>query len=470
MFIGDFALALCIGLIVQHLWQERAALVHESPRFYLILKRLFLWFFVPVVVVFTILKLFFITRFEHIADAYFLIHRYPHTTGGLPLEHYFSLIHTWIEQAITQLSLLNPEILSIALFGVLGYVSLQSLARQKSSVFWATLLCGVSLNFAVVYANYLHGIPTQELISDPSTATFIKSQEASSTAPFRIFSPLSGTPLYNDSVRCNFPNIGDWNMDEQTTLLHKEVLDPNMFLYYGLDSLDGYEPYMTSRMSNLTSYLGSPNVSLIDQYGIQGQLNTVDDKMAQLLARKNIYSAFNVKYLVTLVPLNYPEVKQVYTASVGTSCKSLVYVYALSNPWPRYFLTDTVSTMSPDTSFLAWMDALNNATRPTVILQEKSLLPRPGTSLTPATPTLTEDGMRLTTTTSKDQYLFIGNAWLPGYHASLDGADVPLLEVNYTMMAVFVPAGTHTIELHYTATPPSFSTFFERRQTSYPVN
>lgn len=459
MFIGDFALALCIGLLVQHLWQERAACVHESPRFYLVLKRLFIWLVVPIVGLFTVLKLFFIARLERIADAYFIASRYPYTTGGLPLEHYFSLIHTWLEQAITQLSLMNPEIVSIIVFGILGYMSLHSLARQKSSVFWVTLICAVSLNFAVVYAGYVHGVSKQELLTPPDTTTFIKSREASSTAPFRIASPLSGIPFYAEAVRCHFPNIGDWNMDEQTFLLHKELLDPNMFLYYGLDSLDGFESYMTSKMGNLTSYLGSSSVLQNDLYSVGAEQNTLADKMAQLLARKNVYSAFNIKYFITLVPINYPGLKEVYITSAGT-CKSPVYVYSLGNPWPRYFLTDTVTEIGPDASFLAWMDVINKSLRPTVILQEKSLLRLSGTSLTPVTPGMTADGMRFTTTSNKDAYLFIGNAWLPGYRASIDGAETRLLEINYTMMAVFVPAGTHSIELRYTATPPALPTLY----------
>lgn len=452
MFIGDFALALCIGLLVQHLWQERAAGVHESARFYSVLKRIFVWILVPMVALFTVLKLFFIARLESIADAYFVTRLYPHTTGGLPLEHYFSLIHTWLEQAITQLSLMNPEIVSIIVFGILGYVLLQSLGRQKSSVFWATLLCAVSLNFAVVYAGYVHGISKQELLTPPDTATFIKDRETSSTAPFRIASPLSGIPFYAEAVRCHFPNIGDWNMDEQTFLLHKELLDPNLFLYYGLDSLDGFESYMTAKMGNLTSYLGSSSVLQNDQYSVGAEQNTLQDKMAQLLAHRNVYSAFNIKYFITLVPMSDAGLKEVYTTSAG-ACKSPVYVYSLGNPWPRYFLTDTVTEIGSDASFLSWMDVINKAPRPTVILQEKSLLRLSGTSLTPVTPSMTADSMRFTTTASKDAYLFIGNAWLPGYRASIDDTETRILEVNYTMMAVFVPAGTHTIELQYTATP-----------------
>lgn len=453
MFVGDFALALCIGLIVQHLWQERATGVHESTRFYLILKRIFTWLVVPIVALFTVLKLFFIPTLERIADAYFLTHRYSHTTGGLPLEHYFSLIHAWLLQVLTQFSLLNPEILSVIVFGILGYVLLHSLERQKSLVFWTTLICAVSLNFAVVYAGYLHSVSKQELLTDPSTATFIKNWEAGNTAPFRIASPLSGIPFYTESVRCNFPNIGDWHMDKQTFLLHKELLDPNVFLYYGLDSLDGVEAFEPAKMSDLTSYLGS-SFAARDDYGIVDQQNTLDDKMAQLLTRKNIYSAFNIKYFITLAPLSDPKLKEVYTTSVGT-CKSPVYVYSLGNPWPRYFLTNTVTTISPTTSFLTWMDIINKASRPTVILQEKSLLRQPGSLMTPVVPRLTANGMLFTTTTREDTYLFIGNASLPGYHASIDGADTRILEVNYTMMAIFVPAGTHTIKLQYTATPPT---------------
>lgn len=453
MFVGDFALALSVGLVIQHLWQERMAGIHESPRFYLILKRLFVWILLPIVTAATIVRLFFIPSLERAADAFFLTNLYPYTTGGLPLEHYFSLMHAWIEQVLTQFSLLNPEIFSIFVFGILGYVFLRFLKRQRDAVFWTVLLCAVALNFAIVYASDMHGIPKKDLLTNPSTATFIKGEEARSAEPFRIATPLSGIPFYTEAVRCNFPNIGDWNMDKQSFLLHKELLDPNLFLYYGLDSLDGIEAYEPAAMSDLASYLGS-SFAARDRYGIMDQKNTLDDKMAQLLARRNIYRAFNIKYIITLVPLSDPGLTETYTASVGT-CKSPVYVYSLGNPWPRYFLTDTVSEISPSASFLDWMDAINTAPRPTVILQEKSALPQPGTSLVSVRPALTTDGMIFTTDNRKDAYLFIGNAWLPGYRAFLDGVETRILEANYTMMAVFVPAGVHRIEVRYTAVPPT---------------
>jgi len=44
-------------------------------------------------------------------------------------------------------------------------------------------------------------------------------------------------------------------------------------------------------------------------------------------------------------------------------------------------------------------------------------------------------------------YLVLSDAWYPGWRATVDGADVPLLRANYAFRAVPVPAGEHRVRM-----------------------
>ena len=45
--------------------------------------------------------------------------------------------------------------------------------------------------------------------------------------------------------------------------------------------------------------------------------------------------------------------------------------------------------------------------------------------------------------------LFIGNTWLPGWHAYVDGVETEILKVNYIYMALPLSKGEHQVELRY---------------------
>lgn len=60
----------------------------------------------------------------------------------------------------------------------------------------------------------------------------------------------------------------------------------------------------------------------------------------------------------------------------------------------------------------------------------------------------------LTTSSSKDQLLFVSDNYYPGWKAKVDGKKVPILRANYTFRALPVKAGTHHIKMYYS--PNSF--------------
>ncbi len=48
-----------------------------------------------------------------------------------------------------------------------------------------------------------------------------------------------------------------------------------------------------------------------------------------------------------------------------------------------------------------------------------------------------------------DGYLIVSDAFFPGWAATLDGNDVPLMRANFLMRAVRVPKGRHRVDMEY---------------------
>lgn len=57
------------------------------------------------------------------------------------------------------------------------------------------------------------------------------------------------------------------------------------------------------------------------------------------------------------------------------------------------------------------------------------------------------DRVRLRVTSDRNALLVVAENWYPTWHATVDGADAPMLRAYHTLQAVPVPAGTHEVVL-----------------------
>jgi hypothetical protein len=66
-----------------------------------------------------------------------------------------------------------------------------------------------------------------------------------------------------------------------------------------------------------------------------------------------------------------------------------------------------------------------------------------------AVQTYAPGAIRLQTNATRPALLVVAETLAPGWRATLDGQAVPIWRANYLAQGVVVPAGTHTVELHY---------------------
>ena len=70
-------------------------------------------------------------------------------------------------------------------------------------------------------------------------------------------------------------------------------------------------------------------------------------------------------------------------------------------------------------------------------------------SATATVTTLLNTQMEVRTSSLRAGFLVTSDAFYPGWHASIDGRDVPLYRADYAIRGVPVPAGEHTVRFDY---------------------
>jgi hypothetical protein len=64
----------------------------------------------------------------------------------------------------------------------------------------------------------------------------------------------------------------------------------------------------------------------------------------------------------------------------------------------------------------------------------------------------TPNELALSVTTERPALLVIADNWFPAWHATVDGAEAPVLRAYHTLRAVPVPAGEHEVVMRYRST------------------
>jgi len=153
----------------------------------------------------------------------------------------------------------------------------------------------------------------------------------------------------------------------------------------------------------------------------------------------------------------------VFSTIIGR-CSIPITVYELKNSWPRYFLTSSIKIIDSPTStdYQTTLNRIASTTLPTIYLSSNSI----SSSTRSTISGITNNAQNTDYTVLKPIYqnaiisfstdsgpngklLFIGNTYLPRWHAFIDGTETPVLKANYLYMAIVIPPGPHKILFTY---------------------
>jgi hypothetical protein len=210
----------------------------------------------------------------------------------------------------------------------------------------------------------------------------------------------------------------------------------NWATWFGLDDVQGHNPVQDRRYADYVDALNGHGQEYHD-------LNLFPAAFASPLL-----DPLNLRYLV--VPVSAPE--QPELATMPTVYED-THVRILENPesFPRAWLVHEARQVDPGAALALLADGTVNP-RQTALLESAppplALPPDPAAER--AAYTVSEpDRLVLKVETAAPALLMLSEVWDPGWSATVDGAPAPVLLANHTFRAVPVPAGSHTVDLHY---------------------
>lgn len=182
------------------------------------------------------------------------------------------------------------------------------------------------------------------------------------------------------------------------------------------------------------------------------------EKVSRFLGHLKLLKAFNVRFLISTLPLDHPSAKLIHKRELSLNDRAdpvTIHLYELTDYVPRAFVVPEAKVVPNDEEAAKTLNAPEFDPRKTV------LLPVPAPPLDG--PPLSPEGCSVTVTDYRPRcvrvhvrsngsgFLALSDAWSPEWTVAVDGKESPLLRANVACRAVAVGAGEHTVEFTHHA-------------------
>ncbi len=301
-------------------------------------------------------------------------------------------------------------------------------------------------------------VPQSLLQETPPLIANIRSHEDGSE-PYRIMGYLVGEGLFLQGLTTT-PLT-----PSEMTSIQMQGLYNNSNVYFGIERMDGMEPYRTLRHNHLLNTViaydwaawafddASPllHTSPLDRLYNRDVLKNVpiEDKLPDLVNRLPLLSMMNVKYLYSPYSFEAPSLKALAQIPIGVNANMrTLYLYENKKVLPRaYAVASPVFATSERDAFLKVI-SIADFSNQTVIECTTCGDSTSGNAII----SIENYGQGILKTHVKAEtpsWIVFSESAFPGWHATIDGVEAPIYTANYLFQAVNVPAGEHTLEFRY---------------------
>lgn len=220
----------------------------------------------------------------------------------------------------------------------------------------------------------------------------------------------------------------------------RELIQPNANLFWSIPMADGYAGLITREMQTCWGMMAADHDGLA-----RGSYRTIGDEIVPHGGFVRYLAMNHVTHVLAPAPVQSQRLEALPSGS-------WVKLYRVRDPLPLAYFVGRAVAVSSDREAARWMFSDAFSPRREVLLHD----PRPGAVPdvpAPGPPTLVAarvdrpSGARLIATVDAPTagWLVLAESWYPGWTASLDGRDVPLVRANINQKAVAIPAGTHRV-------------------------
>lgn len=318
----------------------------------------------------------------------------------------------------------------------------------------------VVLNLTGVYfAQYKKGLVSEDLYTkEPLLAQEIKKRESDPNT-YRIAGFAIGDALFWELLSKRMPP------PPELAVIQRELMVSDSNVFYGLQRIDGLEPYRTLRHNQILNTVIFPSglrvfnasssalaTSKLDKLYNEEVWKpaTPAEKIKDFLEHIPLLSSLNVKYIYSLVPL--PDAR---LTEIKLPANSLLpfplYLYENKDFMPRiYFAKNPLFFSGRDIDLLVKMTAVRDFAKETLIECKNGCTLPVKNGKNSVRARHYENGLvELETLTEKGGWLVFGESFMPGWTATIDGEQTEIYPADYILQSIYIPAGKHEVKFKY---------------------
>lgn len=404
--------------------------------------------------------LYFFARYPALQER-FLLWYFKGRVLQFPFEHYFNIFRAAAEEARSSFSVLDwrifiPLLLLPAAFFIIsrfrdGRISRSVFIRSAAALTVLNVLILPAAMFKSAYVSA--GIFEKE----PQIIKVIKARE-NDLESFRIMGFLIG-----DSVFWELAGKKILTPEENARVL-RETIALNLNTFYGIDRLDGAWYYRTLRHNRILNTVLFPRglkvfdpdspaleTSPLDREYNNEVLKTValEEKVADFLKHLPLASAFNVKYIYSLIPLDDSRLEKIADVRIG-GLPLTIHLYENKTVLPRVYFAKSVKFWTgKENELLREMSKTKDFGEITFVECASCPAAFPDKNSVEILHYENRE-LRVKVSSEAGGWLVFGESFMPGWEARVDGADTPIYRANYILQGIYVPAGKHKVEFKYT--------------------
>ena len=296
-------------------------------------------------------------------------------------------------------------------------------------------------------------LPPAALYETPALIQLLKNDHDR----FRVFSYAPAISVYNVSLYYT-DRVGSPPSSEFDERYLRQFLPPNLGMLFSTVTANGYEILQSRRQSLVGFYMGSDRVD--ETRYSDGDWVDWNLHHASLYDRLNLLAALNVKYIVHAFPLQDSRLEPVGEVSEQIypqlPAVAKVYLYRLKTALPRAFVVPRAIVNPREKAVLDTLLAGSVDLRQTAILEgEPPSLGAPPLTVAGSTVEIADyqdDRVTIHARTDGSGFLVLMDFLLPGWTATVDGREEPILAADFAGRAVPLRgAGDHQVVFRYEA-------------------
>jgi hypothetical protein len=154
-----------------------------------------------------------------------------------------------------------------------------------------------------------------------------------------------------------------------------------------------------------------------------------------------VLSMLNIRYLTFQQPIPLPGYNTVFESENGIVIEN-------QNVLPKAFFVDSVVVRDNQTEVLESIKTGFNPSAAAFIAEDIAINPAPDSTASVVITEYNANQIKAEITRSEPGYMVLGEIWYPpGWKATLNGEEIPVIRTNYALRGFEIPEGSHVFEM-----------------------